>query len=67
MRLLLAISAALLFLRVWDPWPIETLRLKYFDALLTLDEIHPSITVALYNIDEKALQEKGQWPWRVSF
>jgi len=67
MRLLLAISAALIFLRVWDPWPIETLRLKYFDALLTLDEIHPSTTVALYNVDEKALEEKGQWPWPREF
>ena len=67
MRLLLAISVALLFLRVWDPWPIETLRLKYFDALLTLDEMQPSTTVALYNIDEKALQVRVNGHGRVVF
>ena len=46
-----------------DPWPIETLRLKYFDALLTISEPVQSETISLYNIDEAALAEGGQWPW----
>lgn len=52
-----------LALRVWDPWPIETIRLKYFDALLTANPSVQSETISLYNIDEDALAEGGQWPW----
>ena len=63
MKALLALLAALLLLRVIDPWPIETLRLKYFDALLTISEPVQSETISLYNIDEAALAEGGQWPW----
>ena len=63
MKFLLALLAALLLLRVIDPWPIETLRLKYFDALLTISEPVQSETISLYNIDEDALAEGGQWPW----
>ena len=54
---------ALLLLRVFDPFPVETLRLKYFDALLTIKEPVQSKTISLYNIDEAALAEGGQWPW----
>ena len=50
-------------LRVLDPFPVETLRLKYFDTLLTLKEPVESKTISLYNIDEDALAEGGQWPW----
>ena len=53
----------LLLLRVIDPWPVETLRLKYFDALLTISDPVQSETISLYNIDEAALAEAGQWPW----
>jgi len=53
----------LLLLRVIDPWPVETLRLKYFDALLTISDPVQSETISLYNIDESALAEAGQWPW----
>ena len=52
-----------LSLRVLDPWPIETIRLKYFDALLTAKEPVQSQSISLYNIDEDALAEGGQWPW----
>ena len=63
MKALIALLAALLLLRVIDPWPIETLRLKYFDALLTISDPVQSETISLYNIDEAALAEGGQWPW----
>jgi len=63
LKILLSILAALLFLRVIDPWPVETLRLKYFDALLTISDPVESTTISLYNIDEAALVEGGQWPW----
>jgi len=50
-------------LRVFDPFPVETLRLKYFDALLTIKEPVESQNISLYNIDETALADGGQWPW----
>ena len=52
-----------LLLRVYDPWPIETLRLKYLDVLITSKEQVQSQTVSLYNIDETELSIGGQWPW----
>ena len=48
---------------MFDPWPVETLRLKYFDTLLTIKEPVESQNISLYNIDEAALAEGGQWPW----
>ena len=54
---------AVLVLRVWDQWPIETIRLKYFDALLTAREPVQSQSISIYNIDEDALAQGGQWPW----
>jgi len=63
LKILLPILLALLLLRVFDPFPVETLRLKYFDTLLTLKEPVQSESVSLYNIDEDALAEGGQWPW----
>ena len=63
MKTLLTLLAALLLLRVIDPWPVETLRLKYFDALLTIKEPVESQNISLYNIDEAALANGGQWPW----
>ena len=48
---------------MFDPFPVETLRLKYFDALLTIKEPVESQNISLYNIDEDALAEGGQWPW----
>jgi len=59
----LSALAVVLVLRVWDPWPIETIRLKYFDALLTSKESVESQTLSLYNIDENELARGGQWPW----
>ena len=55
--------AAVLLIRILDPWPIETMRLKYFDTLLTLDDPKVSELVALYDIDEEQLSIHGQWPW----
>ena len=63
MKILLPLLLALLLLRVLDPFPVETLRLKYFDALLTIKEPVESQNISLYNIDEAALAEGGQWPW----
>ena len=48
-----------LLLRAYDPWPIETLRLKYLDVLITSKEQSQSQTVSLYNIDETELSIGG--------
>jgi len=63
MRWPLAVLAGLVALRIFDPWPVETLRLKYFDALFSLGEPRPSEYLAVHDIDEEALATHGQWPW----
>ena len=63
MKHALAVLIGLVALRIFDPWPVETLRLKYFDALFSLGEPKPSEYLAIYDIDEAALEAKGQWPW----
>ena len=67
MKHALVILAALILLRIADPWPIETLRLKFFDSLFARDDRVPSETIAIYTLDEDALADKGQWPWPRSY
>lgn len=59
----LVVLAIFLSLRVFDPWPVETVRLKAFDSLFSLGDPVISEYLATYDIDEDALAEKGQWPW----
>ena len=63
MKHALIVLGIFLFLRVLDPWPVETVRLKAFDALFSLGDSVTSEYLAIYDIDEDALAEKGQWPW----
>ena len=55
---------AALAVRLLDPQPLESLRLKYFDLL---QSVHPPASsqnhVAIVDIDEESLAELGQWPW----
>lgn len=54
---------ALLTLRIYDPWPVQVLRLKSWDFLQTqLPKIH-SEDVVIVEIDEKSVPKYGQWPW----
>ena len=66
-RLLIPLIVFVVAVRVFDPWPIETIRLKYFDFLFTLQDDRDSELIALYDIDEAALAENGQWPWPRSY
>ena len=59
----LVVLGLFLSLRVFDPWPVETVRLKAFDTLFSLGDPVISEYLATYDIDEDALAEKGQWPW----
>ncbi|WP_232629869.1 CHASE2 domain-containing protein [Methylobacterium sp. Leaf118] len=62
--LALLVLAGLVALRIWDPAPVETLRLRTFDALQAL---HPRpVTlrpVTIVDIDEASIRAYGQWPW----
>lgn len=53
----------LLWIRVDDPFLVESSRLNYFDLLQTQHEKVKSNDVLLINIDEKSIQAYGQWPW----
>ena len=53
----------LLTIRVFDPFLIESLRLNYFDSLQRNHEESFSEQIVLIDIDEKAIQKYGQWPW----
>ncbi len=62
--LALILLLAMVGLRVVDPAPLETLRLKTFDLYqLALDPKPTPQQVLIVDIDEKSLDELGQWPW----
>ena len=51
-------------MRVIDPAPLQTLRLKTFDIYQTIlprDLIEEPVVIV--DIDEKSLSSLGQWPW----
>ena len=52
-------------LRVWDPPPVQELRLRTFDMFQLIDPrdkkgVRP---VTIIDIDDKSLAKFGQWPW----
>ena len=57
------IAAVLVGLRVWDPYPIEVLRLKTLDYFISTIPKQEDQNIVLVNIDDESLQEVGQWPW----
>ncbi|HVX98866.1 MAG TPA: adenylate/guanylate cyclase domain-containing protein [Pseudorhodoplanes sp.] len=60
----LILLATLVALRIYDPLPLESLRLKSFDIYQIIKprdaELRP---VVIVDIDEASLRELGQWPW----
>ncbi|MEM9472880.1 MAG: adenylate/guanylate cyclase domain-containing protein [Pseudomonadota bacterium] len=62
--LALVLLLAMVALRVVDPAPLETLRLKTFDLYqIALAPKPTQQQVIIVDIDEKSLDELGQWPW----
>jgi adenylate cyclase len=60
--LLIGFAAA----RVWDPVPVEELRLRTFDIFQLVEPRKKTIRpVTIVDIDEKSLADPrlGQWPW----
>ena len=49
-------------LRVSDPTFIESVRLRYFDTLIT-SKAPTENNIYTVNIDEKTLDKYGQWPF----
>ena len=49
-------------LRIADPTFVESVRLRYFDTLVT-SKAPEAIGVSVVNIDEKALEKYGQFPF----
>jgi adenylate cyclase len=58
--------AAVLFsvLRIYDPYPIEILRLKGLDYYQKSQNIKTSDLFTIIEIDESSLEKYGQWPWK---
>ncbi|MEK9283713.1 MULTISPECIES: adenylate/guanylate cyclase domain-containing protein [unclassified Bradyrhizobium] len=51
-------------LRLWDPPPIQELRLRTFDMFQLIDPRHKTARpVTIVDIDDKSLARLGQWPW----
>ena len=50
--------------RLWDPPPIQELRLRTFDMFQLIDPRHKMARpVTIVDIDDKSLAKLGQWPW----
>ena len=49
-----------------DPYIKETLRLKSFDLLQINQDRTTSNEIVIINIDEKSMEQYGQWPWKRS-
>src|SRR5210317_264940 len=47
-----------------DSTVVETARLKQFDLLQQTDEPRVSQDIAVVTIDEAAIEQYGQWPWK---
>ena len=60
----LLLLALLLLIRVWDPRPLEELRLRSFDFFQSTSPRDSTVRpVVIVDIDEASLSAFGQWPW----
>jgi len=53
--------AVMLAIRIWDPSFVESVRLRYFDTLIT-SKAPTENNIVTVNIDEATLDKYGQWP-----
>jgi adenylate cyclase len=60
----LILLMGLVFIRVWDPYPVQAGRNLYFDGLQQIKpRPYQDVGVRVVDIDEASLRELGQWPW----
>jgi adenylate cyclase len=53
----------MIVIRLADPTFVESVRLRYFDQLITSKEATVSEHVAVVNIDDATIKQKGQFPF----
>lgn len=53
----------MLSIRVADPTFVESVRLRYFDQLITSKEATVSQQIQVVNIDDETIRQKGQFPF----
>ena len=53
----------LVTIRVTDPTFVESVRLRYFDTLITSKPVTVSTDISVVNIDDKSLEKYGQFPF----
>jgi len=59
-----AVTAVILVaLKISNPAPVESIQLKGFDALLSVDAPVDSDSVVIIDIGEASIARLGQWPW----
>lgn len=59
-----ALLGAFVALRIWDPGPLENLKLRSFDFYQALKPREVKLKpVVIIDIDEDSLNAVGQWPW----
>src|SRR5262245_43515680 len=60
----LALLVGFAALRLFDPPPIEELRVRTFDGFQVIEpRVKTMRPVTIVDIDEKSLSELGQFPW----
>jgi adenylate cyclase len=60
----LAVLALMVAVRMLDPAPLTTIRLRGFDLEQEIaPRIYTPVPVRIVAIDEKSLSRYGQWPW----
>jgi len=60
----LALLVGFAVLRVWDPPPVQELRVRTFDMFQLIDpRAKAAQPVTIVDIDDKSLTKLGQWPW----
>jgi len=56
--------AVISFIGLSDPYVKQLLRLKSFDVIQQYDTPVLSQDIAILEIDERAIEKYGQWPWK---
>lgn len=60
----LALLIGFAALRIWDPPPVQELRVRTFDMFQLIDpRAKTARPVAIVDIDDRSLAKLGQWPW----
>ena len=57
-------AVVMLLVHYGDSTIVQTLRLKQFDIVQTLDQPSVSQDIVVVAIDETAIEKYGQWPWK---